>query len=133
MNRLNGKIAVITGGSTGMGLATARLFVQEGAKVVITGRDQAALESAVGELGGNAEAFRSDISKFADLDALRGFVERSHGRLDILFANAGGARPGPFEETSEDDFDFVADTISRGRSSPSRSCFPSWRAADRSS
>ena len=114
MNRLNGKIAVITGGSTGMGLATARLFFHEGAKVVITGRDQVALEAAVGELGGNAEPFRSDISKLADLDALRSFVESSHGRLDILFANAGGARPGPFEEKSEEDFDFVADTNFKG-------------------
>lgn len=113
MGKLDGKVAVITGGSTGMGLATAKFFVREGAQVVITGRDRAALDAAIQEIGTGVEAFRGDISKLADLDALRAHVAR-YGRLDILFANAGGARPGLFEEVSEDDFDFTADTNFKG-------------------
>jgi NAD(P)-dependent dehydrogenase (short-subunit alcohol dehydrogenase family) len=105
MGKLDGKIAVITGGSMGMGLATAKLFAQEGAKVVVTGRDEASIEAAANEIGHGAEAVRSDISRLADLDALRAHVEARHGRLDILFANAGGARPSLFEEVSEEDFD----------------------------
>lgn len=114
MGKLNDKVAVITGGSTGMGLATAKLFVQEGARVVITGRDQAALDAAVDEIGNCVEAFRGDISKLADLDALREHIKDRHGRLDILFANAGGAKPGLFEQVSDDDFDFTVGTNFKG-------------------
>lgn len=108
MGKLDGKIAVITGGSLGMGFATAKLFVAEGAKLVITGRDQAALDAAVRDIGQGVEAFRSDIANLADLDALHAHVKARHGRLDILFANAGSARPGLFEEVTSDDFDFTA-------------------------
>jgi len=114
MGKLTGKVAVITGGSLGMGLATAKLFVQEGAEVVVTGRDPAALEAAVKEIGTGAEAFRGDISKLDDLDELRAHVEGRHGRLDVMFANAGGARPGLFEAVSADDFDFTANTNFKG-------------------
>ena len=114
MAKLNGKVAVVTGGNSGMGLATAKLFVSEGAKVLITGRDQAALDAAVKEIGESAEAFRSDISKLADLDALAAHVKQKHGRVDVVFANAGGGRPGPFEQVSEDDFDFTVDTNLKG-------------------
>lgn len=114
MGKLSGKIAVVTGGSAGMGLATAKLFVQEGATVIITGRDQAALDAAVQSIGRNIEAFRSDISKVADIEALRAHVERKYGRVDIVFANAGTAKPGPFEQVSEDDFDFGVDTNLKG-------------------
>jgi NAD(P)-dependent dehydrogenase (short-subunit alcohol dehydrogenase family) len=114
MRRLNGKIAVITGGSTGMGLATAKRFVNEGAKVVITGRDQAALDAAVQDIGDGADAFRSDISKMADLEALHAFVAGRHGRVDVLFANAGGAKPAAFEDVTEADFDAVMDTNFKG-------------------
>lgn len=114
MGKLDGKVAVITGGSTGMGLATARLFVKEGARVVVTGRDQAALDVAVRAIGDGVEAFCGDISRLADLDALRAHVEGRYGRLDILFANAGGARPGLFEQVSDDDFDFTVGTNFKG-------------------
>lgn len=114
MGKLDGKVAVITGGSAGMGLATAKLFVREGAKVVITGRDQAALDAATREIGSGVEAFHSDISKVADLEALRAHVEDHYGRVDVVFANAGGGRPGSFEQVSEDDFDFTADTNFKG-------------------
>ena len=114
MSKLDGKIAVVTGGSAGMGLATAKLFVREGATVVITGRDQAVLDAAARDIGTGADAFHSDISKVADLDTLRAYVEQRHGRVDIIFANAGGGRPGLFEQVSEDDFDFTTDTNFKG-------------------
>src|SRR5215467_5869256 len=100
MGKLDGKVAVITGGNSGMGLATARLFAREGAKVVMTGRDQATLDAAAQSIGNGADAIRSDISKLSDIAALREHVESKHGRVDILFANAGGARPNLFESMS---------------------------------
>lgn len=114
MRRLNGKIAVVTGGSLGIGLATAKAFVREGAHVVITGRNEAALEAAVAEIGDGAEAFRSDISKMTDLDALHVHVAARYGRLDVLFANAGGGRLNPFEAETEEDFDFTVGTNFKG-------------------
>jgi NAD(P)-dependent dehydrogenase (short-subunit alcohol dehydrogenase family) len=114
MGKLNGKVAVITGGSDGIGLATAKLFAREGAKVVITGRDQAMLDAAAQSIGNGAEAVRSDISKMPDIDALREHVERKHGRVDIVFANAGGAKQNMFEYMSEDEFDFTVNTTFKG-------------------
>lgn len=105
MGKLDGKIALVTGGSMGMGLVTARLFALEGAKVIVTGRDQSSIEAAARKIGKGAEGLRSDIAKPADLDALRAHIETRHGRLDILFANAGGARPQLFEDVSDEDFD----------------------------
>lgn len=114
MGKLDGKIAIITGGSTGMGLDTAKLLVGEGAQVVITGRDRTSLDNAVREIGGGVEAIRGDISNMSDIEALRAVVAQKHGRIDILFANAGGARPGVLEQVSEADFDFTADTNFKG-------------------
>ncbi len=114
MGKLDGKVAIITGGSAGIGLATAQAFVQEGASVIITGRDEVALDAAAGRLGGKVEPFRADISTLADLDALVRFVDGRHGRVDVLFANAGGGRPGLFEQVSEDDFDFTVGTNLKG-------------------
>lgn len=103
--KLTGKIALVTGGSTGLGLATAKRFVAEGAYVFITGRRQAELDAAVRELGGNAEGFQGDISKLADLDALYARIKKAKGRLDILFANAGGGTFVPLEQVTEEHFD----------------------------
>lgn len=114
MGKLDGKVAVITGGSAGMGLATARLFAREGARVVVTGRDQAALDAALREIGDDADAFRSDISKPSDLDGLRAHLGRTYGRVDVVFANAGGGRPGTLEQVSEADFDLTVDTNLKG-------------------
>ena len=114
MGKLNGKVAVITGGSEGIGHSTARLFVEEGATVVITGRNKDTLDTAVKDIGGAIEAFRSDSRNLADLDALKAYMENKHGRVDIVFANAGGGRLGPFEQVTEDDFDYTFDTNAKG-------------------
>src|SRR3546814_15549856 len=90
MTRLNGKTAVITGGATGIGLATAKRFIEEGAFVFIFGRRQEALDAAVAELGPNAQAVKGSVSDEADLDRLYAAVKAGRGSLDIVFANAGG-------------------------------------------
>ena len=95
MGRLDGKIAVITGGSSGIGLATAKRFVAEGAFVFITGRRQAELEKAAAEIGGNVTAVQGDVSKLDDLDRLYNEVRDRKGCIDVLFANAGVLEPMP--------------------------------------
>src|SRR5882672_9939830 len=92
MNRLEGKIALITGGNSGIGLATAKQFVNEGAYVFITGRRDAELTAAVKEIGRNVSGIRGDVSKLDDLDRLFAQIKREKGKLDIVFANAGVAR-----------------------------------------
>ncbi len=114
MSKLTGKVAVITGGSTGMGLATARLFVAEGARVIITGRSQETLDAAVADIGHGLEAVQGDISKLDDLARLRDHVETAYGRVDILFANAGGGLLGPVGAVTERDFDRTVDTNFKG-------------------
>jgi NAD(P)-dependent dehydrogenase (short-subunit alcohol dehydrogenase family) len=105
MGKLKNKVAVITGGTTGIGLATAKLFADEGAKVVVTGRSPATLAAAREELGGRAEVIASDATKLADIDALFAHVKKTHGRVDVLFANAGGGAFKPFEASDEAYFD----------------------------
>jgi NAD(P)-dependent dehydrogenase (short-subunit alcohol dehydrogenase family) len=90
MNRLEGKVAVITGGNSGIGLATARRFAEEGAHVFITGRRQRELDVAVREIGKQATGVQGDVAKLADLDRLYETVKREKGRIDVVFANAGG-------------------------------------------
>jgi len=87
--RLEGKTAVITGGSTGIGLATAQRFVQEGAHVFITGRRQNELDEVVKQIGKNVTGVQGDVSNLADLDRLYTAVKEQRGHIDILFANAG--------------------------------------------
>jgi NAD(P)-dependent dehydrogenase (short-subunit alcohol dehydrogenase family) len=93
--RLAGKIAVVTGGTTGIGLASAKRFAAEGAQVFITGRRQAELDSAVAAIGGNATGIQADSAKMADLKRLCALVKADAGRIDILFANAGGGSNAP--------------------------------------
>ncbi|MBB1593409.1 SDR family NAD(P)-dependent oxidoreductase [Achromobacter sp. UMC46] len=102
---LKDKVAVITGGSSGIGLAIAMRFAAEGAEVVITGRRQAELDRAIAEIGGRASAFRADVSKLADADALYEFVGNRYGRVDILVANAGTGVLAPLGAISEAQFD----------------------------
>jgi NAD(P)-dependent dehydrogenase (short-subunit alcohol dehydrogenase family) len=103
--KLAGKIALITGGNSGIGLATAKRFVKEGAHVFITGRRQAALDDAAKEIGSGATAIRSDISDLADLDRLFARIKQQIGRLDILFANAGLGEFAPLGQITEAHFD----------------------------
>ena len=95
MKTLEGKVAVITGGSSGIGLATAKLFQEVGARVAISGRNQQSLDAAVKELGAGVLAVRSDVSRLSDLDTLFEVVTKKLGRIDVLFANAGIAPPPP--------------------------------------
>ena len=103
--KLEGKIAVVTGGSSGIGLATAKRFAAEGAKVVVTGRRQAELDAAVKDIGGNAVGVRGDVANLADLDRLYATVKEKHGRVDVLFANAGGGEFAPLGQITEEHFD----------------------------
>jgi len=105
MKRLEGKVAVITGGSSGIGLATAQRFVEEGANVYITGRRQGELDTAVDQIGKNVTGVQGDVSNLADLDRLYDTVKEQKGRIDILFANAGIMDLLPLETVSETYFD----------------------------
>ena len=105
MKKLEGKIAVITGGNSGIGLAAAQRFVAEGAYVYITGRRQSELDTAVRQIGRNVTAVQGDVSNLADLDRLYATVQQQHGRIDVVFANAGGVELAPLGEISEAHFD----------------------------
>ena len=106
MNKLEGKIALITGGNSGIGLATAKQFVNEGAYVFITGRRDPELAAAVKEIGRNVTGVQGDVSSLGDLDRLFAQIKREKGKLDIVFANAGGALPlTPLGEITEEHFD----------------------------
>src|SRR5258707_15533598 len=107
MSKLNGKIALITGGTTGLGFATAERFLSEGADVIITGRRQAELDSAVKRLGGNVLGVQGDVSNLADLDRLYATVQKKKGDLDIVFANAGGGSFAPLGAIKEENFDQI--------------------------
>jgi NAD(P)-dependent dehydrogenase (short-subunit alcohol dehydrogenase family) len=114
MSRLEGKIAVITGGNSGIGLATAAEFVAEGAYVFITGRRQKELDEAAALIGRNVTAVQGDVSKSADLDRLYAQVAKEKGRVDIVFANAGIGIPAPMEQITEQDYDQVFNVNLRG-------------------
>ena len=104
-SKLEGKIALITGGNSGIGLATARRFVAEGAHVLITGRRRAELDEAVTQIGKHVTGVRGDVANLADLDRLFATVKRQHSRLDVLFANAGFLALAPLGSISEEHFD----------------------------
>src|SRR6185312_11028333 len=107
MSGLKTKVAVITGGSSGIGLATARRFVAEGAYVFITGRRQTDLDKAVKLIGKDVTAVRGDVSNLSDLDRLYELVEREKGRIDVLFANAGIGTLAPIGSITEEHFDAI--------------------------
>jgi len=114
MGRLEGKVAVITGANSGIGLATARRFVQEGAVVFMTGRRQVELDDAVREVGGNARGVQGDISKLADIDRLYDIVSQDAGKIDVLFANAGGGTFMPLGKITEDHYERTFATNVKG-------------------
>ena len=102
---LEGKVAVVTGGTSGIGLSIARRFTDEGATVFITGRRQAQLDAAAAELGPQAVAVRCDVGNLAELDALYDAVRQQSGRIDVLVANAGGAEPAALGDITEERLD----------------------------
>jgi len=114
MGKLEDKVAVVTGGNSGIGLATAKEFRREGARVVITGRDARTLAEAAREIGGDVLALRSDASSLADIDELFDAVRERYGRVDVLFVNAGVGKFAPVEETDEALFDQIMDINFKG-------------------
>jgi len=105
MNKLENKVAVITGGSSGIGLATAKEFIANGAKVVIFGRSKQALDNATENLGSNSISVQGDVSKISDLDRLYSITKSKFGGIDVLFVNAAQAKLAPIADTTEDLFD----------------------------
>lgn len=108
------KVVVITGGTTGIGLATAQSFIEQGANVVITGRTQATLDQALQTLGSKASGVRGDVADLADLDVLFREVKDRFGKIDVLFANAGIAKIAPFDQSSEALFDLLFNVNVKG-------------------
>ncbi|MDX8531741.1 SDR family oxidoreductase [Mesorhizobium sp. VK25A] len=129
MGRLEGKIAVITGGNSGIGLATAKRFVAEGAEVFITGRRQEELDRAVEAIGSGVTAVQGDISRMDDLDRLFAKVRAKSGRIDVLFANAGLGQFAPLGAIDEASFDLTFDVNVKGTLFTVQKALPLMRAS----
>jgi NAD(P)-dependent dehydrogenase (short-subunit alcohol dehydrogenase family) len=114
VNKLEGKIAVITGGTSGIGLTTAKRFVSEGAYVFITGLYQKEIDEAISEIGKNVSGIQSDVSNLADIDKMYDVVKDQKGHIDILFANAGIIQFAPLGEISEEHFNKIFDIDVKG-------------------
>jgi NAD(P)-dependent dehydrogenase (short-subunit alcohol dehydrogenase family) len=114
MKKLEGKIALVTGGNSGIGLAAAKEFSTEGAMVVVVGRDRKTLDIAQHELGREALALQADVSNLSDLDSVYSEIKNKFGRIDVLFANAGVAKFAPITEVSESFFDQMMDINVKG-------------------
>ena len=112
--KLDGKIALVTGGTSGIGLATAKRFVAEGAYVFITGRREKELASALKSIGGSVTGVQGDVSQIGDLERLFAQIKQEKGRLDIVFANAGTAKYAPLGEITEEFFDSIFDVNVKG-------------------
>jgi len=114
MKRLEGKVAVVTGGNSGIGLATAKRFQEEGARVAISGRSKQTLDEAVKTIGNGVVAVQADVAKLTDVDKLYGEVSKKLGKIDVLFVNAGVARFVPLADTSEGQYDEQFDINIKG-------------------
>src|SRR5260370_23172611 len=114
MGKLEGKIALITGGNGGIGLATAKQFVNEGAYVFITGRRDTELAAAIKEIGKNVTGVQGDVANLGDLDRLFAHIKREKGKLDIVFANAGGAKFAPLGKITEEHYDALFNSNVKG-------------------
>jgi NAD(P)-dependent dehydrogenase (short-subunit alcohol dehydrogenase family) len=114
MKRLEGKVAVVTGGNSGIGRATAREFSEQGARVVISGRDQQTLDEAKREIGGDVLTVKADVSDLADTDRLFAVVKEKFGKVDVLFVNAGVGKFAPLEAVIEEFFDEIMDINFKG-------------------
>jgi NAD(P)-dependent dehydrogenase (short-subunit alcohol dehydrogenase family) len=114
MKRLEGKVAVVTGGNSGIGLASAKRLLDEGARVAIAGRSQKTLDEAVKYLGNGTLAVQADVAKLTDLDKLYTAVSKKLGKIDILFVNAGVANFAPFADTTEQVYDTNFDINAKG-------------------
>src|ERR1700736_5445477 len=114
MGKLDGKIALVTGANSGIGLATAKRFVNEGAYVFITGRRDAELTAAAREIGKNVAAVQGDVSNLGDLDRLFARIKQDKGRLDVLFANAGTAKLAPLGTITEEFYESIFDVNVKG-------------------
>src|SRR5262249_41456578 len=114
MGKLEGKIALVTGGNSGIGLASAKRFVNEGAYVFITGRRDRELVAAVRQIGHNVTAVQGDVADLTDLDRLFAQIKREKGRLDIVFANSGTAQLAPLGKITEEHYDAIFDVNVKG-------------------
>lgn len=114
MKRLEEKVAVVTGGNSGIGLATAKQFLDEGAHVAISGRNQKTLDEAAKELGKDALVVQADVSKAADTEKFFSAVEKRFGKIDVLFVNAGIAKFVPVDQVSEEHYDEIFDINAKG-------------------
>ena len=114
MDRFKGKTALITGGTTGIGLVTAKLFINEGARVIVTGRAASTIKTAQAELGDDAIVVRSDATSLPDMDALAKKVKETFGKLDVLFVNAGYGHFVPFEQMTEEVYDEMLNLNAKG-------------------
>jgi NAD(P)-dependent dehydrogenase (short-subunit alcohol dehydrogenase family) len=113
-NRFNNKVVVVTGGTSGIGLATAKAFAAEGASVFVTGRRQDALDAAVKQIGGRVTGVQGDMANLADIDRLYDAVQQKHAQIDVVFANAGGGEMVPLGAISEDHYERTFDTNVKG-------------------